>query len=509
MPKSSNRSIKFLQSTSQTVKRRASKNQDKTRPPTGCDIEFLFFRLIEIFPVEDFNEFQDGLKKLFPTITERKGTKDLFSTFNRETASIDQALWQDIGTIRREVDWRATVFGNFGQIRDLPFGIDHISVEMIHYLPSLVVVTFDVILNESLSEEIKKIQAAYHLGEINLRSLLPWKVWKGYSTVESLRVQKREILRWFESLRIDTENCLEPFFKGHFLRQKRRSKSRLPAFEVFAFKGFDASDIEKWEREDWGWFESYSFPIFGDRYGNEFFQYFPVDRLSRDTIDPSPRVGIFWEKFVDSFKSDKNDPENTPDLIRMRGIEESRETFRSVTLKVAIQSFLQSIQKQIENLRRFTLKDSGRINKFVKQMDVYEKVLRASALRDRFDLEFKLQGDVVKAEMHYLSKLVYLRTTIDPKQNLFGLTVNQIESTTSLLKDHLLQIRGSFSELVNLRDLRTNFKLQRRLWWLAIVATIATILGAIAGWPTIKEFIQDVSNIHFEKTTTSESPPKQ
>lgn len=504
-PRSTKRSLRSLHSTAKRIRRRARTNHRRTLPPAGCDLEFLFFRFVELIPVEDFNRFETGLRKLFPKITEHKDTENIFSTFDRESAALDQALWQDIGTIRRDKDWRHSAFGNFGRIRDLPEGVDHISVEMIHYLPSLVIVTFDAILDAETSSMLRSLQAQRFEAEITLRSLLPWSVYRGYSNFDAGRVQRREISKFFLDFRLKAERCIRPYVQGLFLGTGDTNRPSLPALEVFAFKGFDEAGIKKWDYDDWGWLNSLGFSSSDTRYSNDHFVYFPQQRPASDSLDGAERVGILWDNFLKSLGDDDNTP--TAELVRLRGIEESREAMRALTLKISLEGLLRLIQHEIEHLRRFILADAGRLKKFLKQMNLYERVLRASALRDRFDLEFKQQDDLVVAEMDFLSSLVYQRGKLDPKENLLAHTTNHIEFRTTLLKDHLTQIRGTFSELVNLRDVRTNFKLQRRLWWLAIVATVATIISAIAGWPAIKEFLQDVSNIRFDKPTADTAEP--
>jgi hypothetical protein len=64
----------FLKGDGARTLRRIKKRQDeesqdtflKTRPPEGVAVEYIYFRLFDIFQIEDVDNLINGLRKLFP-----------------------------------------------------------------------------------------------------------------------------------------------------------------------------------------------------------------------------------------------------------------------------------------------------------------------------------------------------------------------------------------------------------------------------------------------------------
>lgn len=68
LPKSGSGFIAELQEIRDVQRRRSKKKYKRSRPPEGTEIEYLYFRLIEMFHIEKFDNLQDGLLRLFPEI---------------------------------------------------------------------------------------------------------------------------------------------------------------------------------------------------------------------------------------------------------------------------------------------------------------------------------------------------------------------------------------------------------------------------------------------------------
>src|ERR1043166_2761757 len=80
--------INVLQVTRRFDRKEANDHGDRTKPPTGASIEFPYFRLIEIFTIEEFDSLRDGLLRLFPQLSDPLIGQDFASSFGQRADAI-------------------------------------------------------------------------------------------------------------------------------------------------------------------------------------------------------------------------------------------------------------------------------------------------------------------------------------------------------------------------------------------------------------------------------------
>ena len=123
--------------------RRIKKEQDKdsqntllkTRPPEGTAIEYFYFRLFDIFQIENVDNLLSGLRKLFPSFDDPFFRGDYFEKFIQNATGITGGGWINIGYICR--DRKGRFFGNrFRELKKLPPYVDFIHIELHKVLPS-------------------------------------------------------------------------------------------------------------------------------------------------------------------------------------------------------------------------------------------------------------------------------------------------------------------------------------------------------------------------------------
>jgi hypothetical protein len=90
-----------------------------------------------------------------------------------------------------------------------------------------------------------------------------------------------------------------------------------------------------------------------------------------------------------------------------------------------------------------------------------------------------------------------IKTTSDGKQrgNLRDIMIESVKFNIDLLKKPLSLITTSFSEYLTARNMKVMYRLQRSIWGLTIVVTIATIAGLAANWPNIQNFLNSLMKI--------------
>lgn len=460
----------------------------RTVKPNNAELLILFFRFVEIFHIEDFEDLKKGLLKLFPKRAEEHW-ENFFESL--ESGGFDEASWRDIGIIYRTPPTGLGVLSTHGILPCLPEWIDHISIESTHYLPSTIAITFNVVLRDAVSEEMNRRRSIDYPDEILFRSLVPWKAWRSYSSVDSERVCRRKMTSWLNGLRIETERCILTQIQGHFGKIGQHNSPCLPALEVFGIAGTTESEFRSWDPKNQRWFDSFGFPRAWGIYGNPSLRYYPNTPKPNHAM--AGRILMFWDGIASVILKDPNTSE---EFHRAHCIDRIIEETKGFTLVVAMQSLLKSIQNQVESLRRNTFANEGAYKRLMTKMDQYEDVLRESMILDRFRLEFKERADLLRAEMGSVKNVMY-RMSTDASESLLARTMTGIDERSRLLNDYLSQVRTAFSDLVDARNMRVNFKLQRKILWLAIIATFATIVGAVGAWPAMKELISDTFHIEI------------
>lgn len=173
--------INVLQVTREFDRKEANDHAKRIKPPSGASIEFPYFRLIEIFTIEEFDGLRDGLLRLFPQLSDPLSGRDFASSFGQRADAIKGGSWQHIGYVFRDAKKRFLGLDAYREMKDLPEVVEWIHVTLHRFLPSLIVVALDVNLSDEATNQLNSLQQAAYLPEVQFRSLLPWKAWRGCS----------------------------------------------------------------------------------------------------------------------------------------------------------------------------------------------------------------------------------------------------------------------------------------------------------------------------------------
>ena len=81
LPKFNGSFVMNLQHIREHQRSRSEDEFKRSRPPEGTEIEHLYFRLIEIFHIEEFDKLLEGLIRLFPGLQDDCRNKDFSGDF--------------------------------------------------------------------------------------------------------------------------------------------------------------------------------------------------------------------------------------------------------------------------------------------------------------------------------------------------------------------------------------------------------------------------------------------
>jgi hypothetical protein len=226
LPKFGGGIIEELQSHRADDRRKSEESHKRSRPPDGIALDILFFRLIEVFHLEDFDKLQVGLKRLFPTLDEQFLTPKFTERFKKRAEAIGGGWhWPNLGYIYRDPNERLLGPAYWRIMPNLPSEIQFITVGLLQLLPSLIIVSIDVHLNDEAVRKVKKLQDTKYLPTVLFANLLPWKLWRGYTGNFPEIEMRKAILDWFDELRGRTEKGVASFLKRRILERLKRTNS--------------------------------------------------------------------------------------------------------------------------------------------------------------------------------------------------------------------------------------------------------------------------------------------
>ena len=447
----------------------------KTRPPEGETIEYIYFRLYDIFQIENVDKLLVGLKKLFPDFDDPFFRGDYYRKFIQEATGITGGEWLSIGYVCR--DRKGRFWGDkFRELKSLPSHVDYIYIGLHKVLPSVFAITYDVHLEDSATQTLNELQCSLYKSEIEFRRLIPYgKVAGGYSTTHAEHVMRQEILKWLMSLRSQVEKSLGQFIVGDFLRDKSQG-SRLPSIEVYGFKGIPKTTaaLHKWIYKSSRWLESLGFPTISfHSYTDGKLIYCPNWRQDKEDIRPSSRLMVVWEPYLKIINTNMYGNDQKFAIAHT-----TQEAFLDPILPLLVMyEMLARFQEKFEEIRRNVL---GTIRPtmlhgiyFGRYIKLSDTVLQASVLFDRISKDFQFEMKYFSAHLKTFSDFTEVRHVKKKEyrkldQELLG----TVEFRIKLLKEHVDFAMTWLSQYLALRNLSVTY-------FLALVAGIVAVIGLL------------------------------
>ena len=495
VPQTSRGFIQVLQETRKHQWETSKEAYERSRPPEGVEMDFLYFRLVEMFQLEDFESLKDGITRLIPGLKDDLLSYGFLANFERQAESIHGGSQMRLGYLFRDRKQRNIGMDPYRIMPELPEEVHFIVLDAHKLLPSVFAVTFDVHLSDEATRHLVRLQDRRYLPRLKLRKAVPWKLWEhGFSETDANMEMRRTILEWLAALRGRVELCLKPFINGHFMRSSSGKPARLPAIEVYGLKGVpeEVEPFYRWTKGARWWLDSLGFDFVFNTYSDGSLVFIrPRDEnrlgLSSDFGQPAFRLVVLWEPYLRSADTGLHGGDEKTTVIH-----KTRYVLTALLPNVALLRFLDSVQTSIEKIRRvsyLTMKSGRRLGRYLK---LSATIQRESMLLERISLDVGQQKQVLDHKMKGLETLEFIVNPADKKKrgDLRDDTNKTIEHRMSLLKSQLSLVRTSSTEFVTLQNMRAIYRLQWYVLVLAIIATVATIVSALATWPNVLELLR-------------------
>ena len=481
--------IAMLQQVRQRQRGDSHRAYEISRPPEGTEVEFLSFRLIEIYPSEEAAQVQRAILQFFPDLDSdlrhRRFTEDL----KHQAAGVLGGAWWDLGVAVREPERR-----HFGSptypMPDLPKEVEYVRFRLTKILPSLFAMTFDVCLEVEATHKLRRLQEAKYLPDIRFQSLLPIGI-RGYarSGFPADFVRQRTILSWLERLQAKVEAPLRPLVSGYFASQSDGRSPQLPSIQAYAIRGMPRGkqDITEWIKQSRGWWSSlgfnfYPFELFS---GANLMFVLGLDDRNSSLSASSYRLVVLWEAYLETLNTQ---PYGGDERAAVQyDVFDRLEPMLPV---MAVLDFLKYPQKRIGELRQnvFGRLKRGKVKclpSFMRLIKTSDEILLASVLLDRVSTEFRGERGWLAQRLKDMDKLIrHSPWSEEHAKGLATVMLETVEFRMMVLERLISSIEDWFSQYLTLRNMAA-------IYWLEIIVAVVTVAGII-GLKNIGQFFTDL-----------------
>jgi hypothetical protein len=448
----------------------AHTSQQHSRPPEGVAIEFRHFRLVELFPLEDFEQMDEGLRALIPP---RAGESPRLGEFAQRADELLGGSMTVVGSIVRSGEGFFLALGG-RCMPGLPEEVRHISITAHKILPSLFAVTADVYLTDAATAHLKRLQEATYLPEVKFHSWNPRKWRHGWTENTPDAVAEEAVLSWIEDLRASVEVLLRPYVNGYFTSRFADSDPKLPAIESYCLINVPFGPaFREWRRGAARWWRSLGFGFVGIGC------YESAHRMF--SWNSTPRTKNMAARFC-------MPPDSESDT--------SEQPWRSYSFEldallpaIAIQQLVDSLEADFNKVRRkaYQKLTSRRLfSRLGREIGTVQELSRRSLLLKRLTVEFEQTRPFIEHRCESFADMVNQASS--PPQAFNVALLKDIEWRAEIVRQHVKLVTDAFTEHVAVLNIRATHRLQRLILWLTLVYTLAAIATVAAEWPRIAEF---------------------
>ncbi len=503
LPHSSGRTISTLQTIRKYQQRDAEKTFEKTRPPEGFSFEYLYFRLFELFPIEQIDQLRTAIIETFPNLDDKVSNKAFSEDLIYYATNVMQTVtWFNLGFIVRNPSARLFPVSR-KVVSDLPPEVDYVKVGLKKIIPSVFILTMDVYLTSEATKNLLYLQNLKYPSRIRFHQLIPHgRNAFSHLSIGGERVMTEKIDDYLRDLRAKTEKKVSFLLDGYFSKQSKFGSGQLPYIDVFAFKGVPKEeDINEWIDMSREWWSAFGFNFYGyGVFSNGRFLFTLAEHRPRKYPIPY-RLIVLWESFLDEIDLDQYGGDEEAAIRMLTSYDLDR-----LQLPITLLKFLKHSHSSVGNLRRDVLErlHSLQIRSLIihKMFRLNAVVLQTLSLFNRISLEFKENRNFFERDLREIDELKSLSPIPKEERKPIGeILINSIEFQISSLKNHLSLVEDSFTRYVSLRNMAV-------IYYLTLVLIVITTVGII-GPSTIKDLLlrfgRFLSNLLFSLNSKAAS----
>lgn len=434
--------------------------------PDNASIILNQVRSVITFQLEDFGLVQRTVGKLFPNSEKvREFIKDL----KKKESSIHASSWNNIGLIVKD---KGLYAGETQYVDELP---DHVKVVHVSYhriMPSLACLSFSFYINEKFSESLANKQNRDYLPPVVFKSINPFKKFpRGYSMGGGSE-GAREVVRKHV---LGLSNCINKWLEKETKLSDSMSFTKA-VVEYYIINGnpTDADEASKWFETNRGWLGDYGISVSEhDSYKSSNFMYCASSYPNKD-IPVYALVsfddGNNEERYID-FKLD------------------------ALSVYASMFSTIDSIQNSLEKYRMSGFLQLAKFDtRVLKNSGSASRLKRLGVILNRISHEFAEGKHWI---MHSLEGIEDLKNSFfNEERKLRKNIIENSEYRLGYLTKAFDVVDLGLTGYLEIQNIYAMYRLQKWMFVLSLVITIATIVGVVANWDDLLKLWEKIHEMH-------------
>jgi len=462
LPRSRKGIISNLQEIRERQHQWAAKSKLKRTPPQEAHITLETISLTITFEHEDYKSVIKGLKRYFP---KNEKIQTFVGSLKDSADSLHASSWSNLGFIFKE---NGSYVSDVTIDNTLPNNIKSISLSFHRILPSVSCLIFICYLDEEISKELNGIQGDLFLGEVEFKKLWPLhKLSFRYSMQLPHHSSRKAIKYRKDVVRQDIESWLKKNFKWDV-----KDKNIISYIDTYRLSGTPADEKE---RNDW----------FNNN--NLWLNDFDIKPISHNTLNGMNFMISKPELSDNSF--------NQSDIItRLENSTNSNniDTFDfkigSLAISSALFNLLNKYEDRVTSLRSSGFKNLYKRTKMTSRTQKnIQEIKRTLVIISRLGQELQECKDFIAISMGEIGVLTHSHN--NSTYNLGKHTLCSSDYILKQIKDAAHTIDTGLTNYLSTQSIYVMYKLQKWMFILSVVVTVATLIGVISGWENAKTVI--------------------
>ncbi|SEG69730.1 hypothetical protein [Marinobacterium lutimaris] len=444
--------------------------------PNNTEIKLNCITYILTFEHEDFNSLINGLRKYF---TKNDKVKKITSSLKESKDSLYSLGWYNLANIVKKEE---LYFPDREIDSSLPEEVKYLALSFHRILPSVGCIIFEFYLEDYVSENLNEIQRKKYIAPVVFKKFWPLrKIARRYSSGVGNEDAIEAINEGKDSVRAILKKWIRKEFSWRSVLLDSGSY-----IDVYEINGNPKENIERkaWLNKKLRWLEEYGLTQ------RDFELYVGEDILLSKKKD---RDGKFKVSNIVAKIDSKNDSE-FGDFFDFK--------VRAVAISSITFGVIDKYRKKIERLRGDGFKSLYKRRKINRRsQDNIQEIKRAIVIISRLQHELTESSYWISDSISEVGDLeCFLR---ENPHDLGKYTIDTTQYQLKVIKDSAKIIDAGLTGYLTAQSIYVMYKLQKRMFILSIVVTVATIFGVASEWENIKNIVP----IGFEITNQSSQSP--
>lgn len=454
--------ISNLQDIRERQRRWSSKSYERRKAPENASVELNQITLVLTFEHEDFGVIQKGLKKYF---SKNEKIEKFIRALKDSEDKLHAASWHSLGYISRV---RSGYMLDVEVDGNLPSSIMHVSLSYHRVLPSVACIIFEFSISGSVSTRLRSLQGREYLDSVVFKRLWPLNRLHHSYSMDGGNGQGYETLcKEKDIIRGNLEKWIVNGFNWN-----GRAMEAVAYVDVYKISGNpkNPEGCKKWLHDNSQWLQDFNISI----------RDFDTYKASDFIFSNSRRTEAKYKVSDVVAKIESDNESEFGDFLEFK--------VRAIVISSTLFNLIEKYQGRVERLRAKGIKVlyKGRKPALKRPGDIQDLKILVIII-SRLQHELKQYGNWIS---HSISEIGQLQNFLREKPFDLGKnTMRSVKYQLNQVKTAAEIVDTGLTNYLSVQSIYVMYKLQRWMFILSVVVTLATIVGVLLEWENLKKLV--------------------